>query len=185
MIYFTSDLHLNHEKDFIYKARGFHSINHMNGVLLYNLQTIVQPEDDLWILGDIVLGKFEKAKPLLKLIPGRVHYLIGNHDTDRRLSLYDELEWDCKHYATIIKDGKWNFYLSHYPTLVANYDDNKKPLPLINLYGHTHQKDNFYSNNPYMYHVGVDSHDCKPISLEQIKEDIRRKVTEVNKNEAL
>lgn len=50
---------------------------------------------------------------------------------------------------------------------------------MINLYGHTHQQTNFYNNNPFMYHVGVDSHNCYPISIEQISEDIHNKINEL------
>ena len=42
----------------------------------------------------------------------------------------------------------------------------------INLFGHTHQKTNFYQGIPFMYHVGLDSHNCKPVSLEEVLSDI-------------
>ena len=67
------------------------------------------------------------------------------------------------------------FYLSHYPTITDNFDDNKRNH-VINLYGHTHQSTNFYQNNPYMYHVGLDSHNLYPVSIEQIIEDINKQV---------
>lgn len=35
-MYFTSDLHLNHDKEFIYKNRGFNSINEMNNTIIRN-----------------------------------------------------------------------------------------------------------------------------------------------------
>ena len=44
---------------------------------------------------------------------------------------------------------------------------------MVNLFGHTHQTSNFYKGDPWMYHVGVDSHDGYPISLDQVLEDIR------------
>ena len=49
---------------------------------------------------------------------------------------------------------------------------------MIGLYGHTHQKSNFYQDIPFMYHVGLDSHDCYPVSFEQIIIDIRNKIGE-------
>ena len=36
MIYFTSDLHLNHDRDFIYVPRGFNSVHEMNEAIIYN-----------------------------------------------------------------------------------------------------------------------------------------------------
>lgn len=68
-------------------------------------------------------------------------------------------------------------YLSHYPTITDNYDDTARSH-VINLFGHTHQSTNFFNDNPYMYHVGLDSHNMCPVSIEQIIKDIEKKVRE-------
>ena len=47
---------------------------------------------------------------------------------------------------------------------------------IINLYGHTHQKSNFYMDNPTMYHVGVDSHNCYPVEINDIITDIKNQI---------
>ena len=69
------------------------------------------------------------------------------------------------------------FYLSHYPTITDNFDDTVRSH-IINLFGHTHQLTNFFNDNPYMYHVGLDSHNMYPVSIEQIIKDIEKKVRE-------
>ena len=58
----------------------------------------------------------------------------------------------------------------HYPTITANYDDDKPWAQhlCMPLFGHTHQEQPFYNNNPYMYNVGMDAHNCTPISIEEI-----------------
>ena len=67
-------------------------------------------------------------------------------------------------------------WLSHYPTITANYDDDKPwTKHMVNIYGHTHQQSKFYSDNPYMYCVCLDAHDNKLVSLEQIIEDVKEK----------
>ena len=48
----------------------------------------------------------------------------------------------------------------------------------LNLYGHTHQTTNFYQDMPFMYHVGVDSHDGYPILLDDIIQQMKDKVEE-------
>lgn len=48
----------------------------------------------------------------------------------------------------------------------------------LNLFDHTHQKDNFYEDNFFMYHVGIDSHNCYPVSLDTVIEDIKNKYEE-------
>ena len=48
----------------------------------------------------------------------------------------------------------------------------------LNLYGHTHQQTNFYQDMPFIYHVGLDSHNCTPVHIDQIIEDMKNKVDE-------
>ena len=86
---------------------------------------------------------------------------------------------DTNIYAWVIQYRGYTFYVSHYPTLTSNLD-NDAPLKkhVINLYGHTHQKTNFYQDTPFMYHVGLDSHDCYPVEIETIIADIHAKVDE-------
>ena len=39
-------------------------------------------------------------------------------------------------------------------------------MHLINLFGHTHQNKQFYQDIPFMFHVGMDSNDCRPVLLD-------------------
>lgn len=39
-------------------------------------------------------------------------------------------------------------------------------MHLINLFGHTHQQKRFYNDIPFMFHVGMDSNDCRPVLLD-------------------
>ena len=59
MIYFSSDLHLNHNKPFLYEPRGFKDIYEMNEAIINNFHKIITPEDDLYLLGDTMLGNLE------------------------------------------------------------------------------------------------------------------------------
>lgn len=178
MIYFTSDWHFNHDKDFIWKKRGYNSVEEMNDDLINKICSTLDEGDELWVLGDLVMGDIDKAAAVLSRIPYSVHFLVGNHDTLRRVNLYDSLGWVNHERAIQVTDGNWDFYLSHYPTITMNYDDVKKHHPLINLHGHTHYQNKFYNNNPYMYNVGVDSQDGYPVSIDKIKADIKEKLNE-------
>lgn len=59
MIYFTSDWHIGHDKDFIWRPRGFNNVTEMNNTLIKNCNSVIQPEDTLFILGDLALGQQE------------------------------------------------------------------------------------------------------------------------------
>ena len=182
MIFFSSDYHFGHDKEFLWGPRGLPSMFANSQAIVGNHNAIVKDEDDVYVLGDLMLGDNEYGLQMIKSLKGKLHIILGNHDTDTRIKLYEQLPNVVEiTYAKVIKIGKQHYYLSHYPTMTANYDDKPYHNHMINLYGHTHQQTNFYNNNPFMYHVGVDSHDCYPVSIEQINEDIHDKVNELYK----
>ena len=174
-IYFTSDLHFNHDREFIYKPRGFNAIYEMNDAIVKNWNNIINMEDDIYVLGDLMLGNNEVGISLIKQLKGNIHVVRGNHDTDVRMELYDK----CYNIVEItegqyFKYNGYHFYLNHYPTFTSNLEKGAElKIHLINLYGHTHQQTNFYNGIPFMYHVGVDSHNCTPVSIDKIIEDIK------------
>ena len=45
MIYISSDLHLNHDKPFIYAVRGYSSVEEMNKDLITKFNNTVTDED--------------------------------------------------------------------------------------------------------------------------------------------
>lgn len=184
-IWFTSDLHFNHNREFIWKARGFNSVEEMNEEIIRRFNEKVKPYDDVYILGDIALGggseeTLAKNKALIERLNGHLFIMIGNHDTDRRVMMYK----NCFNvvgtikYADIIHYRNYHFYLSHFPTMTANLEKESLKQCTLNLYGHTHQKDNFYLDMPYLYHVGVDSHNCYPVKLDDIIMEMHNKVEE-------
>ena len=182
--WFVSDTHFGHIKDFLWSPRGFNSIQEHDEAIIRNWNEIVGPEDEVYHLGDVMLNDNEHGLECIKRLNGKIHILIGNHDTDTRIELYKT----CPNivsidYAKEIKIGKYYFWLCHYPTITANYDDDKPwAKHLINIYGHTHQQSKFYNDNPYMYCVCLDAHNNYPVSLEQILEDVQNKKMEMDKN---
>ena len=58
-IYLTSDLHLGHDKDFIYKPRGFNSVDKANESIISNWNSIINEDDLVYVLGDLTLGDIE------------------------------------------------------------------------------------------------------------------------------
>lgn len=81
-------------------------------------------------------------------------------------------------YAKQFKAFGYNLFLTHYPCLTGSLEVDDPKKTLINLYGHTHQKTKFYEDRPFMYHVGMDAHNCTPVNIEQIIFDINEKYKE-------
>lgn len=176
MIYLTSDWHFNHNKEFIYKERGFNTVEEMNQAILKQYNEIVASDDTVYVLGDCLLGPIEGVQ-LLSQLNGHKILVAGNHCTDNRLAAYDKDHiFEYSRLAIRFRYQSYSFYLSHYPTLTANYDDGEKMCEkVINLCGHTHTKDKFYHMRQGLmcYNVGVDAHGLKPVALNDIIKDIK------------
>lgn len=183
-IWVTSDWHFNHNREFIWKARGFSSVEEMNENIIKRYNSVVGENDIVYCLGDCGLGgggqeALNQLKNYIEQLNGTVIIVQGNHCTDKRIDLYRQ----CKNVqqvevATTLNYRGYHFYLSHYPTLTGNLEKEPLKQMTLNLYGHTHQKTNFYEDRPYMYHVGVDSHDCYPVFIDQVIQDMNDKVKE-------
>ena len=179
MIFLTSDTHFGHDKIFLYEPRGFTNIQEHDAQIIKNWNEVISYCDDVYHLGDVMLGDNEHGLKCLKQLNGKIHIIYGNHCTDARRTLYES----CYNVVEVVdakrlKYNGYHFYLSHYPTLTGNLERESLKRMTLNLYGHTHQKTNFYEDRPYMYHVGVDSHNCYPVALDTIIEDMKNKVKE-------
>lgn len=172
MTFVTSDLHFCHDRAFIWEARGYANVNEMNEAQVRKWNEVVTDEDEVWVLGDLMLGDSEQGLSYLKQLKGKIHVCLGNHDTSKREKAYRDLGWDVQLCARM-KYKKISFYLSHYPTITHNIDEKELWQVVVNLYGHIHQTTNFYHDDPWMYHVGVDSHDGYPVSMDQVLAEIR------------
>ncbi len=180
-IWFTADLHFGHDKEFMYAPRGFKSVKEHDEMIIKYWNTVVEPDDEVWVLGDLMLNDNKHGIECINKLNGKLHIIVGNHDTDERKEIYKTLPNVISvDYAYELKVGKYYFWLSHYPTITANFDDGKPwAKHLINLYGHTHQQEKFYNDNPYMYNVGLDAHSNCPILLDNIIQDIVDKKSEL------
>jgi calcineurin-like phosphoesterase family protein len=175
-IFLTSDTHFGHDREFLWGPRGFSNYIDHDEEIIQRWNEVVGPDDIVYHLGDIMLGDNEYGMNCLRRLNGHIKIIRGNHDTDSRWSLYSTLpNVECLGWAEVIKYKKYQFYLSHHPTMTSNLE--KAPylrMHLINLFGHTHQRDKFYNDIPFMFHVGLDSHDCAPVLLDDAIEMMKK-----------
>lgn len=176
-IWLTSDLHLGHDRNFIWGPRGFNSVEEHDETIIKNWNELVSPDDEVWCLGDLMLGDNYTGCQKLNQLAGKIYILAGNHDTSTRVQMYANLRPTIltMGLAYILKYQGYRFYLSHYPTIVGNYDVDK-PLKqrVIGLCGHVHTQDPFYdADKGLIYHVELDAHNNKPVLLDDIIEDIK------------
>ena len=178
-IWVTSDWHFCHQKSFLWEPRGFKNEYEMNKEIIKRYNELVQPDDEVYCLGDLMLNDNDEGLRCIKHLKGRIHIIRGNHDSESRLQLYTS----CWNIVEII-EGKflnyngYHFYLSHYPCLCSNWDYDK-PLKArtISLCGHTHTKDKFVDmDKGTIYHCEVDAHNCYPVEINQIIKDIEERI---------
>lgn len=184
-IFVTSDTHFGHDREFLWGPRGFTNYLDHDEYIIKQWNSVVGFEDIVYHLGDVMLGDNEYGMNCLRQLNGIIYIIPGNHDTSTRIKLYKTLEnvhvlesgiSGLEAAAATLKYKKYNFYLSHHPTITSNLE--KAPylrMHLINLFGHTHQQKRFYEDMPYMFHVGMDSNNCTPVllddAIEMMKEE--------------
>ena len=183
-IFLTSDTHFCHIKDFLWKPRGFKSVEEMNEEIVERWNEIVRPDDIIYNLGDIALNDIETAISYIKRLNGFQWWIRGNHCTLNKVKRICE---ECKNislisnpeasWATMFKYGKITCYLSHYPTITSNYDSDKHfSTNILAFAGHTHKKEKFLDeNNPFLYNVCLDAHNCYPVHIDEAISDCRKK----------
>ena len=177
-IFITSDTHFGHDREFIYGPRGFKSVQEADAEIIRRWNEVVGPEDTVYHLGDVMLNDNENGMNCLRQLNGHIKLIRGNHDTNSRMKLYETLDnVEVLGWAEVIKYKKYSFYLSHHPTLTSNLDDmSPLGMRMLNLFGHTHQQTKFHEGKPFMYHVGLDSHNCYPVLLDDVIEAMRAEV---------
>lgn len=180
-IWATSDLHFFHNREFLYKPRGFNSIEEHNEIIVQNWNKSIKNTDTVYLLGDLMLNNNEGGIKLLNQLQGKIYYIRGNHCTDNRCELYKNtnmipLSGDFHtSWASLEKIKGYSLYLSHYPTMIGSLED-MSPLRkrLINIHGHLHTKNKFYQDIPFMYNVALDAHNNTPVSFDEVIADIEK-----------
>ena len=171
-IWVTSDPHFCHNKDFIYAPRGFSTVEDMNEAIIQNWNAVVRPDDEVYLLGDVMLNNDVEGMKCLRRLNGIIHIVIGNHDTDARINRYinETTNVLSVEFAARLQFHGQQFYLTHYPTLCSNFDDGR-PLrrKIINLCGHTHTSDRWADwDKGFIYHCELDAHKMTPKLLDEI-----------------
>lgn len=182
-LFFTSDCHFFHSNIVDYCKRPFINVDEMDEALVANWNAVVPTDGITFITGDFAFtGNVERLRDLLGRLNGEKHLILGNHDYNNK---YDrksvrELFTSVNDYLTItIKDsevdgGKQVLFLCHYPLLTWYGADRGS----WNIHGHLHSTNHHYTGSDSslitmlrrtQLDVGVDLHDFKPLSYQQIK----------------
>ena len=180
MKYAIADLHFDHEAIIGFSNRPFKTVSEMNQQLIERWNASVKnPSDEVYILGDFLIGEFGKrANDILKQLNGKKYLIKGNHEDYLNDPLFNpkNYEW-IKDYCSF-RYQKRKFVLFHYPILEWDGYFNSAIL----LYGHVHQTRQSFFENTLGYtavNVGADMIGYAPMSLDNIIDEINLKESEL------
>jgi calcineurin-like phosphoesterase family protein len=172
--FFISDLHLGHRNIINFKdeANGnpdhhirvkadgtpFESVEEMTEYQVAKWNAVVQPEDRVYILGDIAFPR--EGWDIFYRLNGEKYGILGNHD--RHQEMYSEHL--AKVHGALDMSGA---VLTHVPVHPAQLEFRWK----VNIHGHLHQNlvKNKWGKPDYRYiNVSVEQCDFTPISEDEI-----------------
>lgn len=176
--FYIADWHYNHRNCLAFDNRPFTSIEQMNEALVERWNSVVKPDDTVYVLGDMFWCNSEMAISVLDSLSGRVFLVKGNHDrchikkfTDKFVKVAEYME---------IEDNGRNVVLSHYP--IPCFKNHF--YGWYHLYGHVHNSFEFnmmehdkflmqelYSRPCHMFNVGamMPWMDYTPRTLDEIE----------------
>ena len=176
-IFFVADTHFGHKM--MARKREFDSIEAMDEALIANWNLCIQPDDHVFVIGDVSWYNADKTSHILERLNGIKYLIEGNHDwpcakdkcrkffkmvADRiELSVIDpESTMNDKH----PKEVKEQFIvLDHYPLLSWN----KAFHGSLHLFGHVHGRNVAVGKS---MDVGVDPNNLMPVSYAEMKSQL-------------
>ena len=121
MRYYISDLHFYHDAlNHVMDQRGFRDAQDMNEHMICQWNSRVRKNDEVVVLGDFSMEKWEKTKAVLEQLKGKIYLIQGNHDRFVKDKDFDASRfiW-VRSYAEMHDNGR-KVILSHYPVLCYN-----------------------------------------------------------------
>jgi calcineurin-like phosphoesterase family protein len=135
----------------------------MNEALIENWNSVVQPDDEVWHLGDFCMGG-TRPKDWLPRLNGNVHLIRGNHDPH----VEDQGFASVQNYKELKINGR-KITLLHFP--MRSWNGSHKGT--WHLFGHVHGTMTVAHGrkgvkDALAIDAGVDCHNYPPVSFEQV-----------------
>lgn len=138
---YISDLHFGHSNIIKFDHRPFSDVEEMDRMLINFWNNRVQPEDNVYIIGDFCYRNGRAEEWYLRQLKGHKHLVIGNHDknllkNEKAIAYFESVDK-----IMLVKEEDKHIVLCHYP-LATWY---RKEYGSWHIYGHIHKnKDDVY-----------------------------------------
>lgn len=156
-LFFTADTHFGDHRTINIQRRPFATTAEMDEAIVARWNAVVEPEDEVWHLGDVAQRPTD-VPSLLARLNGIKHLICGNNDPP---GTGDAAGWaSVQNYREITIDGTL-LVLCHYPFRSWNGQHRRS----INLHGHSHGR-----LKPMLrqFDVGVDARGYRPTTLDAL-----------------
>lgn len=160
-VWFTADTHLGHDRIIQYCRRPFTSADEMEQVMLDRFNSVLEPGDILYHLGDASWSTYDLRRFFGQLRCRNIHLVLGNHDKKKLDEYRQWFTWVGEYKKITTGDGT-QVILFHYP--IRSWVG--KGHGAYHVHGHCHGM--LPDSGERSVDVGVDVWDYTPVSLEQI-----------------
>jgi calcineurin-like phosphoesterase family protein len=186
-VFFTSDHHFFHANIILpnYSNRPFTSVEEMNRELIARWNSVIQPSDKVYVVGDFAFGKLENVKKIVDQLNGYKILIRGNHDRGKDQML--KSGFNEVHDQIYLDVAGQQVLLHHYPYRPSNDEIkrmnedpgayklknlNRRPenKGLFLIHGHVHD---VWLQKDKMINVSVEMWDYFPASITQIEKMIQ------------
>jgi calcineurin-like phosphoesterase family protein len=100
-------------------------------LIIENWNRFIQPDETVFHLGDLALGRKEDAEALIPLLNGKIYLMRGNHDRHSKV-FYENLGITLvKDPCPVVYSSGLRLVFSHRPIVPLEPD-------ILNLHGHIH-----------------------------------------------
>lgn len=168
-IFVISDHHFGHANILNFHGldntplRVFDDVNHMNEYMIAQWNSVVQPQDKVYHLGDVLVKGADWT--LLGRLNGHKRLILGNHDYPN-MKLYAPYFEDI--YSSRLLD---KLLLTHIP--VHPFSLGKA---IANVHGHVHNNVASDHFGKQYINVSVEVVDYKPVSLETLMAKAQKQI---------
>lgn len=133
---YTSDLHFGHKNVIRFDQRPFADVEEMDACLIRCWNARVQPDDMVYIVGDICYHSQKGPEWYLKQLKGHKILVLGSHDGPILENLEAQRCLEGIERLMHVKDGGHNLCLCHFP--IAEWNGFFRNT--WHIYGHIHNR---------------------------------------------
>lgn len=169
-VFFTSDTHFNQQRTLELSRRPFKDLNEMDVKMIENWNNMIGPNSTVFHLGDFGDYRFRKY------LNGNINLICGNYEESdiseglvTKRSLVNDFGFnqvlDQAVFRLNLDGNAVNLFLVHKPVQAEKKVSQSGNIDYA-LYGHIHGRQLI---KPFGLDVGVDVHNFKPYSIDDVK----------------